>query len=237
MDALREGHEEHGARRVAIGQVSVFGVAHHADDLVGAAGLGYVEAEVGADRVFAGLEEIMDEGLVDDGDVLGRKSVLFGDGTAADDWRAEGLGVSDTNVVPGGDYFSDVLTADVGHGLTLADDELAPVVLEWSVLRESGALDAGYVREAILQFAIHGIELGRCVRGVRRGEADDNAVVGLVAEVLVLQFHQASGEQSRAGEEHNGQRCLDNDEDFLRERGAVASAAIGSAKGFGGVGM
>ena len=132
---------------------------------------------------------------------------------------------------------SDVVTADVGHGLTLADDELAPVVLERSVLRESGALDAGYVREAILQFAVHGIELRRRVRGVRRGEADDDAVVGLIAEVLMLQFHQASGEQTSAGEEHHGQRCLDDDEDFLRERGAVARAAIGSAEGFGGIGM
>ena len=71
MDALSERHEEHGARRVAIGQVSVLGVAHDADDLVGAAGLGHVETEVGADGIFAGFEEIMDEGFVDDGDVLG----------------------------------------------------------------------------------------------------------------------------------------------------------------------
>src|ERR1700678_2644589 len=127
-------------------------------------------------------------------------------------------------MVPGRDYSPDVFTANVGHGLTLAGDELAPVVLEGSVLRESGALATGYVSEAVLQFAVHGIELRRCVRREGRGEADDNAVVGLVAEGLMLQFHQASGEQAGAAEQNHGQGCLDNDEDLLRKRGAIASA-------------
>ncbi len=114
-----------------------------------------------------------------------------------------------------------------GHGVALANDDLAPVVLEGSVLRQGGALDAGNVGEAVLQFAIHGVELGLRVRGERRGEADGDAMVGLVAEILVLHFLEAAGEQAGAGEQNDGERRLHDDEDFCEseERSRVLRLA------------
>ena len=109
-----------------------------------------------ADGVFARLEEVFDEGFINDGDVLRGGGVVFGDGTAAEDGLAEGFKIAGSDVVPRG---AGVLVV-VGHGVALADDHLAPVVGERRVLREGGALDAGDVGEAILQLAIHGVELG-----------------------------------------------------------------------------
>ena len=180
-----------------------------------------------------GLKKCMHEGFVDDGDVLGRGGVLFGDGAAADDLLAQGFEIAGADVIPGR---ADVLIAHAGHGVTLADDDFAPVVLKRRVLREGGALDAGDVGEAILQFAVHGIELGLRVGGVGRGEADGDAVVGFVAEVLVLHVHEAAGEQAGAGEQDDGERRLEDDEDLLRKeersrvlRLAPRRASAGSA--------
>ncbi len=64
-----------------------------------------------------------------------------------------------------------------------------------------------------------------------------DAMIGFIAEVLVLHFHQAAGEQAGAGEQHDGQGRLDDDQDLLRERGAVAGAAVGAAQSFGWIGV
>ena len=83
---------------------------------------------------------------------------------AADDLLAQGFQIAGADVVPGR---ADVLIVHVGHAVALADDDFAPVVLQRRVLRERGALDAGNVREAVLQFAVHGIELGLRIGGDR----------------------------------------------------------------------
>ena len=102
FDVLREGDEEHRARRLGVGGIVVLGVADDADDFIGAAVAGEIEAEVLADGVFAGLEEALDEGFVDDDDVLGGGGVVCGDGAAADDLLAEGFKVAWRYVIPGG---------------------------------------------------------------------------------------------------------------------------------------
>ena len=133
---LREGDEEHRTRRLGASGVVVLCVAHDADDFIGAA-----------------------VGFVDDDDVLGGGGVVFRDRAAADDVLAEGLEIAWGNVIPGR---ADGLV-HAGHAVTLADDHFAPVVGERGVLGGGGALNAGDVGEAILQLAIHGVELGHGV--------------------------------------------------------------------------
>ena len=191
-----------------------------------------LEAEVLADGVFAGLEEALDEGFVDDDDVLGGGGVVFGEGAAADDVLAHGLQVAWGNVIPG--RADGVVHA--GHAVALADDELPPVIGEGGVLGEGGALDAGNVGEAILQLAVQGVELGHGVRGPRGDEADGDAVVDVVAEVLVLEVGERAGEQASTGEQDDGEGGLDDDQRFLRPGCVVAGAAIGAAKSFDGIG-
>ena len=124
-----------------------------------------------------------------------------------------------------------------GHAVALADDHLAPVVGERGVLGEGGALDAGNVGEAILQLAVHGVELRHGVRGPGRDDAEDDAVVDVVAEVLMLEVGEGAGEQARAGEQDDGEGGLDDDEGFLRPGGVIAGAAIGAAESFDGIGV
>ena len=82
------------------GGVHIGCVANDADDLKGAGVAGEIEAEELADGVFAGLKELLDEGLVDDDDVLGGGGVVFRDGAAADDRLAEGFEVAGGDVIP-----------------------------------------------------------------------------------------------------------------------------------------
>jgi hypothetical protein len=103
-----------------------------------------VEVVESAERIFAGLEEALDEGLVDYGDLLGGGGVLLGDGAAAEDLLANGFEVFGVDVVSRRAYG----VVHVGHAL--ADDDLTPVVLRGRVLREGGAFDSGKVREAVL---------------------------------------------------------------------------------------
>ena len=124
-----------------------------------------------------------------------------------------------------------------GHAVALADDHLAPVIGEGSVLREGGAFDAGNVAEAVLEVAVHGVELRLRVRGPGRDDAEGDAVVELVAEVLMLEVGQGAGEEAGAAEQDNGEGGLDDDQGFLRPGGVIAGAAIGSAKSFGGIGV
>jgi hypothetical protein len=45
------------------------------------------------------------------------------------------------------------------------------------------------------------------------------------------------GEHAGAGKQDDGEDYLGDDKGFLRERGAIAGAAVGSAQGFDGVGV
>ena len=96
-----------------------------------------------------------------------------------------------------------MLIVHVGHSVALANDDFAPVVLKWRVLRECGALDTGDVGEPVLQFAVHGVELGLRIRVIGRGQADGHAAIGFVAEVLVLHVHEAARQQAGAGEQND----------------------------------
>jgi hypothetical protein len=60
-------------------------------------------------------------------------------------------------------------------------------------------------------------------------------MVGLVAEVLVLELLQAAGEQACAGEQDDGERGLQDDEGLLREGGRIFGAAVRAAQGLGGI--
>jgi hypothetical protein len=98
-----------------------------------------VETEVRANGVFAFLEEPLDERLVHDGHVLGRRGVSLRDGAAFHDLLAHGLEIADADMVPGrADLF-----LHTGHTVTLAYHDLTPVVLQRSIESECCALDAG----------------------------------------------------------------------------------------------
>ena len=153
VDVLGEGDEEEGARGAGAGGIGIARVADDADDLKGAGVAGEIEAEELADGVFAGLKELLDEGLIDDDDVLGGGGVVLGDGAAADDRLAEGFEIAGGNVIPGG---AGVLVG-AGHAVALADDHLAPVIGEGRVLGEGGAFDAGDMAEAVLEIAVQGV--------------------------------------------------------------------------------
>ena len=99
--------------------------------------------------------------------------------------------------------------------MSLANDHFAPVVLERGVLRECGALDAREVGEPFLEISIYGVQPGPGVGGVGRGERDGDALVRLVAEVLMLEFGEAVSKQTGAGEQDNGYGGLHDDQDLL----------------------
>ena len=125
----------------------------------------------------------------------------------------------------------------LGEVFAFANDHLAPVIGEGAIESERGVLDAGDVGEAVLEVAVEGVQLFSGVAGERRIDADVDAVFGLKSEVLVLHLLQTAGEQAGSGEQDDGERGLHDDEGFLRKRGAVAGAAIGSAERFRRIGM
>ena len=53
------------------------------------------------------------------------------------------------------------------------------------------------------------------------------------AEVLVLQVGERLGHQDRAGKQHHRQRGLNDNQRFLRQRGAVARGAAHAAQRLG----
>ncbi len=118
----------------------------------------------------------------------------------------------------------------VRHAVTLANDDLAPVVLQRRVLRKSSPLDSGNMREPVLQLAVHRIQLRLRVGRKGRGQADRDPMVRLIAEVLVLQLLKAVRQQARTGEQHHRECRLHNHQDLLRDRGPVPRAAVGAAQ-------
>ena len=186
-----------------------------------------------AKRLFARFEESLHEGFVDYGDVLRRRGVLFGDRAPAQDGLAERLQIAGIYMVPGRAN----LLIHVGHAVSLADHDLAPVVLQWRVLRQSGAVDAGNVRQPVLQLAIHRIQLWLWVRREGRREADGDAVVGLVTEILMLQVGKAMRQQAGTRQQDDGQCGLHDNQNLLREGGTVARGAIRAAQGLRRIGM
>ena len=72
--------------------------------------------------------------------------------------------------------------------MALANDDLAPVVLQRCVESEGRPLDSWNVRKPVLQFAIHGVEFGLRVRQKTARSGYNDPVIGLVAEILMLHF-------------------------------------------------
>src|SRR5580700_5902162 len=131
MRALSQGHKEERVWRLAVCEIpTVSCIADNADDLKGRAIAGQVKAEVRADRVFTGLEKLMNEGFIDDNDVACRCGILLSDGTAADNFLSHSFQITRAHVIP---RRASVLIVHVGHCMALANDEFAPIVLQWRV--------------------------------------------------------------------------------------------------------
>ncbi len=84
---------------------------------------------------------------------------------------------------------------------------------------------AGHRGEAVLDLAV---EAGQAFNGVAcavRIEVQHVAVAGGDAEVLVLQIGQRFGHQDGAGQQHQRQRRLKDNQGLLRQRRAVARGA------------
>src|ERR1700722_3873583 len=93
------------------------------------------------------------------------------------------------------------------------------------------------MREAVLQIAIERVQLWRRITCQRTVHHDAEAAVRIEAEVLMFELAEAAREQACACKQHDGQRGLHDDENLLRQRGAVMCAAVGSAQGFGWIGV
>ncbi len=156
VDALRERHVEHRTRRSAQLEAGEFGVAHDADDAERVGHIGQVETEVVAERLLVALEEALHERFIHDRDVFRGLVVRRREGAPANDRHAEVLQVIGAHAIPG----CASALAHLERGMSFDHHELAPVVGERIVERESGALHAGQRVEPRLDRAVEGLKRG-----------------------------------------------------------------------------
>ena len=105
----------------------------------------------------------------------------------------------------------------LGIGLPRNEYAAIPVVMaQRRVESKRGFLRAGNLHQPFMQLAIKIVELVRLISGKVRIDADDIAVIGLKAEVLLLEIVQAAQQQARGAEQHDRKRRLGNDQRTLR---------------------
>src|SRR5262249_22756468 len=148
-------------------------------------------AEVLANRVLVGFEELLAKALIDHGDGSGVGRVLDRDPAAGKNVRA---------------YRVKVLGVDFGHGRGQVSDGLAldldagaaVIVFHGRVAGDANSLDTGKLMEAGFDGAIESFYLPLAVPGGLRTDVDDVAVFRFEFEIGVLELAQAFREQSRA---------------------------------------
>ena len=158
------------------------------------------------DGVLAGLKEALDERLVDNRHRLAGFVVRPGEGAAAHDLHAEVLHIVGAHAVPRRARF----LVQLGRRMACNQDQLAPVVSERVVKRESAALDAGQAVEPILDRAVKRRELGRGVSSGWTQKVHQHASLDFVPEILMLELVQASSQHGGAGDQRHRERRLDN---------------------------
>ena len=220
---LSQRGEHHGMRRTA--GAHVLGVAHDAYDFKGRAVLRYVQAEMFPDGILV-REELFGEGLIHYSDTARGAGVFFADAPSAQNRLAHGFKVSGAHAIPGCVGF----VIQLGHAVAFGNDGFTPIINVGGIECQRGALYSGNLRQAALQLAVERVELGLGVTGRRFIHHNADAVIGLEAKALMLEIAQAAGQQTCAREQDDGERGLHYDQDFLRQRSAVAGAAIGPAQ-------
>ena len=100
-----------------------------------------------------------------------------------------------------------------GSGRPWTVDALAPVVaFERGVEGECSLLNTGERVEALIDSLVEGFKLLGFVASGVGIDVDDDAVLGLDAEVLVFKIVEALGHETRANEEDDGESGLQDDE-------------------------
>ena len=106
-----------------------------------------------------------------------------------------------------------------GAGRPSYENPFTPVVpFQGAVERESHTLHSRYRCESLFKLLIECGQLFRSVAGARRIQVNHVPVVSLEAKVLVLHVAQTLGQQAGAHQQHDRQRCLNDDEGLLGER-------------------
>lgn len=225
VDTLCERNEEHRTRRLVQSRPRKLRVAYDADDAERARILGPLDAEVLIERIFIAPEEALHERLVNDCNRSGRLVVRCRKQASPHDRDAQVLKIIGTDAVPGGAHI-------VARVRRMAGDQncFAPARGERIVQRESGSTHAGEACEPLLDVAIERRQPIERVRRRQAVQADQYASLHFVAEVLVFEVRETSREHGGAGDHHDGQRCLNDQQRGARAGRMMAGAAARAAQ-------
>ena len=122
------------------------------------------------------------------------------------------------------------LLVQLRRGMPGHQNQLAPVVGERVVQGEARSLHAGQAIQPILELAVQRGQFRLRVARRRSIQRHDDASLHLIAEVLMFELVQASRQHRRAGDEHDGQRRLHDEQRRPRERRMIAGAAARPAQ-------
>jgi hypothetical protein len=194
---------------------------------VGTDVLGQVEAEVLVERILVALEEALDERLVDDRDILAVVVVGAVEVPASHQSDPQVLEIVRADPIPG----RAGLLSRLRRRMSRHEHELAPVVGQRVVQRQTCAPYAREACEPLLDDAIQGLELFGGVGGGRPVQLHQDSPLNLEAEVLALEIAQAAREHHRTSDEDHGDRRLHDQQGLARDRRMIASAPPGPAEG------
>src|ERR1039458_10308008 len=174
-------------------RVGVVRIAHNAHYLECSTVLHLGETEMRSNRIFARFEKFAHKRLVHYRDVSCRRGVLLSNAAAAHNQLTHGFKVARAHTVP---RRHDAIVGYVRLRLSLAYDNLTPVIGERSIECERRAFDSRNPLKALAQRAVSSIQFFRRVAGKGCIDVENDTMVGLESEVLVLHFLQASRQQS-----------------------------------------
>ena len=209
----------------------VLGVRDNAHNFKGPGVLGVKDAKVLSDGILF-REESLDESFIDHRHQLGSCGIGIGNAAPAQHGLPHGFEKAWTHPVPGGARIGSCRRASGKF------DALAPVVaFQCAIQRQANALYAGKSRKRLLQPLIESGQPGDRVTGARRVQMQHIPVRRLNAKVLMLQVPQRLRQQPRTHQQHQRQRCLKNNQGFLRQRSTIARRPVHTPQRFRRIGV
>ena len=150
-------------------------------------------------RVFAALEEALDESLAHHGHRLRIFIIGCSKGASAQHRNAEILKIIGADAVPGSARF----LAHLGSRMARHHNQFTPIVSERVIEGQSGRLHSRQTFEALFKLPVERGQFGLRIAGRRIMHCNQHTPLDLITKILVLELVETARQHGGPGHQHN----------------------------------